>query len=144
MAVAVVYRPPAVTAEKYKDLWASGSPMPDAQGLLFHAGVGEGDDFFTISVWESRETYDAFASGVKEAGAAPGLEGDRPRYFRSITQSTTGFPPNQIRGRPPALGPGGEPNPMRLRCATRPHSGYAAFPPPPSGRFGHGLERLPP
>jgi heme-degrading monooxygenase HmoA len=81
MPIAVVYRPPAVTAEKYKALWASGSPMPDAQGLLFHAGVGEGDDFFTISVWESREAYDAFASGFKEAVSAEGLEGGAPKIL---------------------------------------------------------------
>src|SRR4029450_7120666 len=112
MPIAVVYRPPSVTAEKYKGTWASGSPMPDAPGLMFHAGVGEGDDFFTISVWESRETYDAFASGFKEAVGAAGLEGDRPGCFRASRQSTTGFPPTQIRGRPPALGPGGEPNAM--------------------------------
>jgi heme-degrading monooxygenase HmoA len=52
--------------------------MPDAEGLLFHAGVGEGDDFFTISVWESPEAYDAFASGFKEAVGAAGLEGGPP------------------------------------------------------------------
>ena len=81
MPIAVVYRPPAVTAEQYKALWAGGSPMPDAQGLLFHAGVGEGDDFFTISVWESREAYDAFASGFKEAVGAEGLEGGAPKIL---------------------------------------------------------------
>ena len=81
MAIAVVYRPPAVTAEKYKALWASGSAMPDAQGLMFHAGVGEGDDFFTISVWESPEAYDAFASGFKEAVGAAGFEGGAPQIL---------------------------------------------------------------
>jgi hypothetical protein len=44
MAIAVVYRPPALSAEQYKASWAGGSPMPDPQGLLFHAGVGEGDE----------------------------------------------------------------------------------------------------
>jgi len=38
MAIAVVYRPPALTAERCRTSWASGSPTPDPQGLLFHAG----------------------------------------------------------------------------------------------------------
>jgi heme-degrading monooxygenase HmoA len=81
MPIAVVYSPPAVTEETYKGLWASGSPMPDAEGLLFHAGVGEGDDFFTISVWESREAYDAFSSGFKEAVGTAGFEGGAPKIL---------------------------------------------------------------
>jgi heme-degrading monooxygenase HmoA len=51
------------------------------EGLLFDAGVGEGDDFFTISVWESPEAYDAFASGFKEAVGAAGLEGGAPQIL---------------------------------------------------------------
>src|ERR1044072_9134931 len=86
MAVAVVYRPPALDAEPYKASWADGSPMPDPEGLLFHAGVGEGDDFFTVSVWETREAYDAFASRFKEALGAEGLREERPRYSRCITR----------------------------------------------------------
>jgi hypothetical protein len=39
-------------------------------------------------------------------------------------------------------GPGGEPNAKRLRCATPRRSGCAAFSPPPSRSFGHGLQRL--
>jgi len=81
MAVAVVYRPPALDAEKYKASWADGSPMPDPEGLLFHAGVGEGDDFFTVSVWESREAYDAFGSRLKEALGAEGYEGGAPKIL---------------------------------------------------------------
>jgi hypothetical protein len=81
MAVAVVYRPPALDAETYKASWADGSPMPDPEGLLFHAGVGEGDDFFTVSVWESREAYDAFGSRLKEALGAEGYEGGAPKIL---------------------------------------------------------------
>ena len=79
--VAVVYRPPALTAEAYKASWAAGSPMPDPRGLVFHAGVGEGDDFFTVSVWESREAYDAFAARFKEALGAEGFEGGAPKIL---------------------------------------------------------------
>jgi hypothetical protein len=55
--------------------------MPDPDGLLFHAGVGEDDDFFTVSVWESREAYDAFASRFKEALGAEGYEGGAPKIL---------------------------------------------------------------
>jgi hypothetical protein len=89
MPIAVVYRPPALSADKYKASWADGSPMPDPQGLLFHAGVGEDDEFFTVSVWENREAYDAFASRFKAALGEEGFEGVRPRYSRCITRSTT-------------------------------------------------------
>ena len=86
MAIAVVYRPPALSAEKYKASWADGSPMPDPQGLLFHAGVGEDDDFFTVSVWESREAYDAFASRFKRRWAPRVMRGERPRFSRCTTR----------------------------------------------------------
>ena len=81
MPIAVGYRPPAWTAEQYMESWADGSPMPDPQGLLFHAGVGEGDDFFTVSVWETPEAYDAFASRFKEALGAEGFEGGAPKIL---------------------------------------------------------------
>ena len=61
MAIAVVYRPPAMTAEQYKESWGGGPPVSPPAGLIFHAGIGEGDDFTTITVWESRAEYDAFA-----------------------------------------------------------------------------------
>jgi heme-degrading monooxygenase HmoA len=41
--------------------------------------VGEGDDFFTVSVWETREAYDAFASRFKEG--AEGFEGGAPKIL---------------------------------------------------------------
>ena len=42
MAIAVVYRPPAITAEQYNTSWSGsdGPPLPVPPGLLFHAGVG--------------------------------------------------------------------------------------------------------
>lgn len=61
MAIAVVYRPPAMTAEQYKESWVGGAPVSPPQGLIFHAGIGEGAEFTTITVWESRAAYDAFA-----------------------------------------------------------------------------------
>jgi hypothetical protein len=69
MAIAVVYRPPAMTAEQYKASWNGDerSPVPLPPGLLFHAGVGEGNAFFTVSVWENQEAYDTFAPQFKEA-----------------------------------------------------------------------------
>jgi hypothetical protein len=61
MAIAVVYRPPAMTAEQYKESWGGGSPVTPPPGLIFHAGVGESAEFMTVTVWESRDAYDAFA-----------------------------------------------------------------------------------
>jgi hypothetical protein len=81
MPIAVVYGPPAVSAEDYLASWANGSPMPDPKGLLFHAGIGDGDDFFTVSVWESREAYDAFGSRFKEALGNEGFEGGAPKIL---------------------------------------------------------------
>ena len=78
MKIAVVYRPPAVEAETYKATWASDVPKGNPEGLLFHAGVGEGEDFFTISVWESQEAYDAFAAGFKETLGDAGFAGGKP------------------------------------------------------------------
>jgi hypothetical protein len=69
MSIAVVYRPPAMTAEQYNASWSGsdGPPVAIPPGLVFHAGVGEGDEFFTVTVWESREAYEAFAPIFKHA-----------------------------------------------------------------------------
>jgi hypothetical protein len=61
MAIAVVYRPPAMTAAQYNESWGGGPPVSPPPGLIVHAGIGEGADFTTITVWESRAAYDAFA-----------------------------------------------------------------------------------
>jgi hypothetical protein len=48
MAIAVVYRPPEMTAEQYNTSWSGsdGPPLPVPPGLVFHAGVWEGSKFF--------------------------------------------------------------------------------------------------
>lgn len=76
--IAVVYRPPAVDADTYKATWASDVKPPRADGLIFHAGVGEGDEFFTISVWESMQAYDAFAGGFRDTLSEAGFVGGKP------------------------------------------------------------------
>ena len=80
MAIAVVYRPPAMTADQYKASWSGeeGQPVPTPEGLVFHAGVGEGDDFFTITVWESQQAYDDFAPMFKQVMAGMGFDFGRP------------------------------------------------------------------
>ena len=78
MKIAVVYRPPALDAETYKATWSANVAAPQPKGLIFHAGVGEGDEFFTMSVWENREAYDAFAGGFRQALAEAGFEGGQP------------------------------------------------------------------
>jgi hypothetical protein len=73
MAIAVVYRPPALTAAQYKASWKAGPPVAPPPGLIFHAGVGEGDDFLTMTVWDSRERYDQFAPVFQQAMREMGI-----------------------------------------------------------------------
>ena len=56
MKIADVYRPPTLDAGTHKATWASDISKGNPEGLIFHAGVVRGDDFFTISVWESHDT----------------------------------------------------------------------------------------
>jgi heme-degrading monooxygenase HmoA len=82
MAVAVVYRPPAMTAQQYKESWTGGdSPVQPPPGLVFHAGVGDGNDFFTISVWNSREDYEAFAPVFARAMEDRGFHIGKPQIL---------------------------------------------------------------
>ena len=81
MPIAVVYRPPALTAAQYKASWAAGPPVVPPPGLIFHAGAGEGDDFMTMTVWESRERYDAFAPLFEQAMQAIGIVLGKPRIL---------------------------------------------------------------
>ena len=36
------------------------SVLDERLDLIFHAGIGEGDAFFTVTIWETRDAYDAF------------------------------------------------------------------------------------
>ena len=81
MAIAVVYRPPAMSAEQYKESWTDGPPVAPPPGLILHAGVGEGADFFTISIWESRAAYDSFAEVFAEAMKQMGFEFGTPQVL---------------------------------------------------------------
>ena len=81
MAIAVVYRPPAMTDEQYRASWAGGAPVAPPAGLIFHAGIGEGDAFFTVTVWESQAAYDAFAPRFVEAMARRGFTFGRPEIL---------------------------------------------------------------
>lgn len=76
MAIAVVYRPPAMTVDQYNATWARDDHQPAEapRGLLFHAGVGDGDGFFTLTVWDSKEAYDAFAPSFRAMMKARGVE----------------------------------------------------------------------
>jgi hypothetical protein len=81
MAIAVVYRSPAMTADQYKESWRAGPPVAPPLGLMFHAGIGEGDEFFTVTVWESRAAYDAFAPVFAEAMGRMGFEFGEPQVL---------------------------------------------------------------
>jgi hypothetical protein len=81
VTIAVVYRPPAMTAEQYRESWASGPPVTPPAGLIFHAGVGEGTAFFTVTVWESRGAYDAFAPVFAQVMRERGFEFGTPEIL---------------------------------------------------------------
>jgi hypothetical protein len=61
MAIAVVYKVPAMSADQYRQSSIGGPPVAPPAGLIFHAGIGEDTSFFTVPVSESRTAYDAFA-----------------------------------------------------------------------------------
>jgi hypothetical protein len=81
MAIAVVYRAPAMTAEQYEESWEGGPPVAVPPGLIFHAGIGEGGTFFTVTVWESQAAYDAFAPVFAQAMAQRGFEVGKPEIL---------------------------------------------------------------
>jgi hypothetical protein len=70
-----------MTADDYKASWQEGAPVAPPPGLIFHAGVGEGADFATITVWDSRESYDAFAPMFTQAMAAKGFRFGPPQIL---------------------------------------------------------------
>lgn len=76
VSIAVVYRPPNMTAEQYKASWSSARTAANCRrrGASCSTGSGEGDDFFTITVWESQEAYDEFAPVFKEVMASMGFD----------------------------------------------------------------------
>ena len=70
-----------MTAEQYRESWAGGAPVGPPLGLISHAGIGDGPAFFTVTVWESREAYDAFALLFADAMRKRGLEFGRPEIL---------------------------------------------------------------
>ena len=81
MAIAVVYRPRAMTSEQYKATWGEGPPVSPPPGLIFHAGIGEGADFMTVTVWESRAAYDAFAPTFARVMSEKGFHFGTPQIL---------------------------------------------------------------
>jgi hypothetical protein len=68
-----------MTAEQYKASWSGGAPPVEIpNGLVFHAGMGEGREFFTMTVWESREAYESFALKFKESMSQRGFDFGNP------------------------------------------------------------------
>jgi hypothetical protein len=81
MPIAVVYRAPAMTLQQYTATWSGGPPVAAPPGLVFHAGFGEGEEFSTITVWDSREAYDLFAPVFASLMVAKGLRFGQPQIF---------------------------------------------------------------
>lgn len=88
MAIAVVYRPPAMTAEQYKASWSDGAPVAVPVGLLFHAGIGEGEAFFTVSIWTNHEAYDSFAPHFKKTMSERGFAFGEPVILQVLHHIT--------------------------------------------------------
>ena len=103
MAIAVVYRPPAMTAEQYAQTWSGGPPVAPPPGLIFHAGFGEGAEFSTVTVWESREAYESFAVQFAKLMAEMGLHLGQPQvlpvhHFLAAGQVDGGMAARQASG----------------------------------------------
>jgi hypothetical protein len=49
--------------------------------MIFHAGVGEGADFFTVTIWDSPEAYDAFAPIFTKMTTDMGFHFGKPHIF---------------------------------------------------------------
>jgi hypothetical protein len=81
VAVAVVYRTPAMSAEQYRQSWTGGPPVAPPAGMIFHAGIGEDTSFFTVTVWESLAAYEAFAPVFAQAMRERGFEFGKPEIL---------------------------------------------------------------
>lgn len=81
MPIAVVYRAPAMTSEQYMQTWSGGPPVSPPPGLIFHAGFGVGQEFSTVTVWESLEAYELFAPMFASLVAAKGLRFGQPQIL---------------------------------------------------------------
>jgi hypothetical protein len=49
--------------------------------LIFHAGVGDGADFLTVTIWESRAAYDAFAPTFSRVMGEKGFQFGTPHIL---------------------------------------------------------------
>lgn len=70
-----------MTSDQYKQSWTGGPPVDPPAGLIFHAGIGEGDAFFTVSVWESLDAYEAFAPVFAKAMGERGFQFGKPEVL---------------------------------------------------------------
>ena len=81
MPIAVVYKMPAMSADQYRQSWTGGPPVAPPAGLIFHAGIGEDMAFFTVTVWESRAAYEAFAPVFAQAMKERGFDFGTPEIL---------------------------------------------------------------
>ena len=58
-----------------------GPPLAPPAGLISHAEIGEGADFFTVTVWNSKEAYDAFAPIFAKAMGEMGFQFGAPQIL---------------------------------------------------------------
>ena len=79
------YKVPAMSADQYRQSWVGGPPVAPPAWLIFHAGIGEDTSFFTVTVWESRAAYDAFAPVFAHRMKERGFEFGERRFLPFTT-----------------------------------------------------------
>ena len=77
MAIGIRIKLPAVTQELWDTAHMNATRTPP-EGLIFHASGPINGGWGIIDFWESREKFDAFATGMPEAMAAAGLAPQGP------------------------------------------------------------------
>ena len=83
MAVAVIFSPPAMSAEQYDEairrLDAAGAGTP--AGRVYHVCFGPSDKLRIFDLWNSEENCDAFSRTLLPILEELGLSFDEPEEF---------------------------------------------------------------
>jgi hypothetical protein len=88
MAIAVELRFPNATLDQYDQMLqkigmqANGTGPP---GLIFHWVAQDGDAFYAVDVWESREVFEAYAQEhIGPIAREVGIEGQPEMRFYDV------------------------------------------------------------
>jgi hypothetical protein len=88
MAVAVEFRFPNATLEQYDQMLQKAGLHGSATGppgLVFHWVAQDGDSMYAVDVWESRETFEAYArEQIVPIAREVGIEGEPEMRFYDV------------------------------------------------------------